>query len=505
MRGASLPTLFFLFLCVCGVNPLAAHPVPKDNHDRIIEVTLTPTAAVVKYHLELDESRAELDLTRLDVPKQEFARITTRTAFHQAFINHIAPILLNNLDARLDGEPLAFVSQGGKRDEMVTDHLRCDFTFVASWQAAPGRPHTFAFREGNYEQEDFDRIQLTLTAGPGVTLQTVTAPDKALRERPPLEHKPGDAERLRKASATFLITSAADSTSTDTLTPPPATTTPAGEEEREHPQKLLDLLLDTRRGLVVLLLLAAGFGAVHALTPGHGKTLVAAYLVGERGTVWHALLLGVVTTLTHTGAVFVLAAVFLVSPSAANLIYYVQGLVGGLFIAGLGLWLLVTRLSGRADHFHLGGHHHHHHHYDHDHDHYHDHAHADHNHDAIVPDGTSVRGWHLLLLGMRGGLVPCWDAIVLLCLAITAQQLRLAIPLLLAFSAGLAGVLVALGVSVVWARNWAVARWGSGPRMRRIGRLLPLVSAAVITALGLWLCYDSLHPETPSPTHSARP
>ncbi|MBL8794770.1 MAG: nickel transporter, partial [Planctomycetia bacterium] len=72
---------------------------------------------------------------------------------------------------------------------------------------------------------------------------------------------------------------------------------------------LLDLLLDPARNFWVLLYLAAILGAGHALTPGHGKTLVAAYLVGERGTVWHAVLLGVVTTLTHTSTVLLLALV----------------------------------------------------------------------------------------------------------------------------------------------------------------------------------------------------
>ncbi|MGH7170152.1 MAG: hypothetical protein ACRELF_01350, partial [Gemmataceae bacterium] len=183
----------------------------------------------------------------------------------------------------------------------------------------------------------------------------------------------------------------------------PAVRQTADLTAEEHPQKLLHLL-DTRRGLVVLLLLAAGFGAVHALTPGHGKTLVAAYLVGEHGTVWHALLLGLMTTLTHTGAVFVLAIVFLISPSAANVIYYVQGLVGGLLIAALGLWLLLQRLFGRADHFHFGGHSHHHH----SHDHAHEHAHP-------PSDGASVRWWHLVLLGCaadwcRAGMRSCYCA-----------------------------------------------------------------------------------------------
>ncbi len=479
MRDLSRLLLWFfssLCLCVSVVHSVFAHPVPKQNHDRVIEVHLTPNAVIVKYQLEIDEYRAVQDLD-----KEELAHIDSPRTIPRVFLEHAAPILRNNLIARLDGEELPF-SGGGEIDSTVTDHLRCNFTFTAHWKPAADRPHTFVFREANYDQEDFDRIELTLTAEAGVRLQEVTAPDRTLWERPPLERKPGDDERLRKLSATFVLSDIASSIRDDqAATRRETPSTPQGESA-EHPQKLLHLLLDTRRGLVVLLLLAAGFGAVHALTPGHGKTLVAAYLVGEHGTVWHALLLGLMTTLTHTGAVFVLAVVFLVSPAAARSIYYIQGLLGGLLIAGLGLWLLLQRLFGRPDHFHLGGHSHHHHH------------HHDHEHMHVPGDGASVRSWHLLLLGMRGGLVPCWDAILLLGLAISAQRLWLGVPLLLAFSAGLAGVLVALGVTVVWARNWAVARWGGGERMRKAVHALPLVSAAVITALGVWLCYDSLHP-----------
>ncbi len=479
-------SLWFIFLCALGVlrgEFLFAHPVPKQNHDRVIEVRLTPEAVIVKYQLEIDEYRAVQDLG-----KEELARIDSPRAIPRVFLEYAAPILRNNLIAQLDGKELSFRG-GGEIDTSVTDHLRCNFTFTAAWKPSPHRPHRFAFREANYDQEDFDRIQLTLTAGAGVTLRETTAPEPALWDRPALERKPGDAERLCTLSATFVL---GDSPSTDQPAPTVHQETSPSANGEEYPQKLLHLLLDTERGLVVLLLLAAGFGAVHALTPGHGKTLVAAYLVGERGTVWHALILGLMTTLTHTGAVFVLAVVFLISPPAAGLIYYVQGLLGGLLITLLGLWLLFQRLFGRPDHIHLGGHSHHHH--DHDHDHIH-----------VSGEGGAVQWWHLLLLGMRGGLVPCWDAILLLCLAISAGRLSLGVPLLLAFSAGLAGVLVALGISVVGARNWAVARWGGGERLGKLFRVLPLVSAAVITALGLWLCYDSLHAETPPAAHAARP
>src|SRR5262249_5176025 len=152
----------------------------------------------------------------------------------------------------------------------------------------------------------------------------------------------------------------------------------------------------------------------HALTPGHGKTLVAAYLVGERGTIWHAVLLGVVTTLTHTSSVLVLAGVLWIwKPDRAA---GQTGLGGGLglAVACLGFWLLLRRLPGQADHVHLPGQGHHHHHDGH---HHHHHGPADHTHEEhgnVVPlgaDGRSVSWWGLIVLGMTGGLIPCWDAI----------------------------------------------------------------------------------------------
>src|SRR5262249_25035939 len=91
--------------------------------------------------------------------------------------------------------------------------------------------------------------------------------------------------------------------------PPDETKVPEPGAGSAGSPELLDLVLAKEIALFLGMLCAAGFGAAHALTPGHGKTPVAAYLVGERGTVWHALLLGLVTTLTHTGAVLILAVV----------------------------------------------------------------------------------------------------------------------------------------------------------------------------------------------------
>jgi ABC-type nickel/cobalt efflux system permease component RcnA len=108
-------------------------------------------------------------------------------------------------------------------------------------------------------------------------------------------------------------------------------------------------------------------------------------------------------------------------------------------------------------------------------------------HPADVPPGW----WGLVVLGVSGGIVPCWDAIAMLGFAISAQRLWLGLPLLLAFSAGLAAVLIGLGIAVVHARNVASARW-DGARLRRLAAALPLLSAVLITVMGLWLCFDSL-------------
>ncbi|MGE3809781.1 MAG: hypothetical protein AB7K24_34385, partial [Gemmataceae bacterium] len=259
-----------------------------------------------------------------------------------------------------------------------------------------------------------------------------------------------------------------------------------------------DLLLDTQRGFVVLLLIAAFLGGVHALTPGHGKTLVAAYLVGERGTIWHAMLLGVVTTITHTGGVILLALALKYVFHDVNPASMQSGLelVCGLLITGLGFWLLMCRLAGKADHIHIGGGHHHHHHHGHDHDHEHqdghDHAHADHYHDEhghthpLPSEPVGLRS--LVLLGITGGIIPCWDAIVMLLFAISAQKLWLAVPLLLAFSAGLAGVLIAIGIGVVMFKGYAGAKMSHS----RAYRALPVVSAILVMILGLILCSSSV-------------
>ena len=328
-------------------------------------------------------------------------------------------------------------------------------------------------------------MDLSLTADGQVRLLRQSAPDEAVKKRAVIAQRPGDYDQLREASATFEVPA-----ETATATQPPSSVpTPAEPATGAASPGLLRLLLDSQHGFWVLLALAAFFGAAHALTPGHGKTLVAAYLVGEHGTVWHACLLGLVTTLTHTGVVLALAAGLRLLFPRCRARRCAAGPRPGRRLAGGRPGLLaavappgrpIRPCPSAAAH----GHTHHHGHGAADH--YHD----EHGHVHVLPAGKQrLGGWGLVVLGVSGGIVPCWDAIVMLGFAISAQRLWLALPLLLAFSAGLAGVLVLIGIGVVYAKGFASNRWGES----RLVRALPVVSALCVTVLGLWLCYESLH------------
>jgi nickel/cobalt exporter len=243
---------------------------------------------------------------------------------------------------------------------------------------------------------------------------------------------------------------------------------------------------------VTAMALAFFLGAVHALTPGHGKAIVAAYLVGSRGRVIDAVSLGGIVTFTHTFTVFVLglATLFASQHVALDRIYPWLSLASGLLVAGIGGWLLWTRLRGGGHGHHH--HHHEHHHHDHEHEHVHDHHHThdDHSHDHHHDHHDHHHDHHdhgkggLLSLGISGGLVPCPEAMVVLMLSITLRKLAFGLALLVSFSLGLASVLIAIGVAMVLAGPALKKFTGSESRLLKA---LPVGSAVVVTILGIGL------------------
>jgi ABC-type nickel/cobalt efflux system permease component RcnA len=247
--------------------------------------------------------------------------------------------------------------------------------------------------------------------------------------------------------------------------------------------------------VITLIAVFVLMGALHAVQPGHGKTLVAAYLVATKGTPRDALALAGIVTFTHTISVFALGLATL----AASRIFLpshvipVMGVLSGLLVAGMGLSMLRGALRRRSS-VENDAHHHHHHH---DHAHLSEEEHARlHLEEALAAQRRGVDRRGLIALGVSGGLAPCPDALAILLLAIGINQAGFGMLAIAAFSLGLASVLVAFGLAIALAgpfwtrtRRAAAERTGSGRRLHvAFGRFVavsPMVSAVVVLLLGL--------------------
>jgi nickel/cobalt exporter len=216
--------------------------------------------------------------------------------------------------------------------------------------------------------------------------------------------------------------------------------------------------------LVILASLAAAFfwGMAHALSPGHGKTIVAAFLVGQRGTPWHAAALGLIVTATHTVGVFALGLVTLALSQfiVPEQLYPWLNLVSGVLVVGIGAAVFRSRFRHRRPHEH--GHRHHH---------------------QTAPSRAS-----LLTVGISGGLLPCPSALVVLLAAISLHRIAFGMVLIVAFSAGLALSITGIGLVAVFAKQVFKRASFEG----RLIRLLPAASALVILAAGLTMTVRAL-------------
>jgi ABC-type nickel/cobalt efflux system permease component RcnA len=224
--------------------------------------------------------------------------------------------------------------------------------------------------------------------------------------------------------------------------------------------------------VLVSLAIALFWGAAHAFSPGHGKSIVAAYLVGSRGTARHAALLGLTVTVTHTIGVFALGLVTL-SLSAFVLpeqLFPWLNLASALLVVSVGVTVLRWRLrEWRAARAHAHAHAH-----GDAHDHHHHHAH-DHSHDPTLSKRS------LLGVGISGGIIPCPTALVVLLAAISLHRVGYGLLLIVAFSVGLAAAMTGIGLLAVTAKRVFNRVDFNGGLLR----LLPAVSAIVVLGLGI--------------------
>ena len=243
---------------------------------------------------------------------------------------------------------------------------------------------------------------------------------------------------------------------------------------------------------VVSVLASLAFGVLHALAPGHGKTVMAAYLVGQRGTRRQALQLGAVVTFTHTASVLLLGALLALGTLAApeRAVPFTE-VLSGLLLVGLGIYLLVLAVrkvrASAAGHSHDHAHDH-----EHGHDHGHDHDPHEHSHGGVthshapLPDGPL--GWKALAgMGVAGGLVPSPSALIVLLGATALGRAWFGVVLVVVYGLGMAVTLTAAGLLLLRAQAVLDRRgWRLG-RGRNLGRLLPVATAGVVVLVGVGL------------------
>lgn len=259
--------------------------------------------------------------------------------------------------------------------------------------------------------------------------------------------------------------------------------------------------------MLVSILAAAFFGGVHAASPGHGKTLMAAYIVGTRGTFRHAAALAMSVTVSHTLGVLILG---IVTVSLANVLLPEQlypwlTVASGVIVLAIGLGLAARAIqgvrTGSGHHHEHAGHdpHPHEHRTEHEHGSTHSHAHEDHHHHGEGhAEGHGHRHdlpltWrNLFALGLAGGMVPSASALVVLLAAIALGRLGFGLILIVAFGLGMAVVLVSTGVLLVYARRLLerLIPAGGSPLQRRITRAVPVLSALAMTLVGAVVAYQ---------------
>ncbi len=441
------PLVTLLALAALALPTTAlAHPLGNFTVNRYSEIALSGDRIYVRYALDLAE-----------IPTYQEGASVRAPGFAGAVAEGLVleldgrRVVLTPLEHRVQTRPGA----GG------LETLRFDAVFAAPAGAA-GKE--LGYRDLNFERRLGWREVVVVPSGGAEVLSAdvpSTSASDALRSYPAdLLRSPLD---VRSAQVEYEPGAGPG-------TPPPLTDAEAGEAPAGGFESLI-ARGDLGVGVILASLLVAMFwGAAHALTPGHGKAIVAGYLVGSRGKPRHAVLLGLIVTATHTAGVFALGLVTLLLSRfiVPEQLYPWLTLASGILVVCVGAVVLAGRVRrARAND------HHHHHHHPHDHSHSHDHGFG--------------RGG-LLGVGVAAGLLPCPSALVVLLSAIALHRVGFGLALIVAFSIGLAATITTIGLVAVLARR----AFGRLPLDGRLVRALPAASALLILAVGVGITVNAL-------------
>ena len=441
LRKAAVVLVGVVALVLATTGTASAHPLGNFTVNHYAGLELAGDRVYVRYVLDL-------------------AEIPTFQLGDEVRAHRFAATVARKLELRLDGTRVPLVPVAHRvlaRDGAGgLETLRFDAVF-----SAPATGGSLSFVDRVLASRIGWR-EITVSARDGARVVRSSAPSESRSKE--LRAYPADllSSPLSVRSAVVQFEPGTGSAAAPSLDPSPAT--PHRGPSFEALIERGELSLAT---VLLSLLVAAFWGAAHALTPGHGKALVAGYLVGTRGRPRHALALGATVTVTHTAGVFALGLVTLLLSRffVPEQLYAWLTLASGLLVVAVGLAVLRQRLRARP-----GDHHQHHHHHDHD-----DRRHHHHDHDEPL----TSRG--ILGVGIAAGLLPCPSALVVLLSAIALHRVGFGLALIAAFSFGLAATITAIGLLAVLARRAFSRVRLDGP----VVRALPAVSAAVIVLVGV--------------------
>jgi nickel/cobalt exporter len=506
MRHDSLLLLPLVFV----LAPVAslAHPMGNFSVNHYTKIGVSPRSIEIGYLVDMAEIPTFQEMRRFDITSQ------ADDAGASGYLDRQARLLKAGLSLERDGQSLQL--------ETVSRHLefadgagglptmKLAFVFRGKLDAAAGA-HRLSYLDNNFPgRAGWKEI---VVAANGVTILDSSAPatdrsheltaysSDALNSPPQqlsalVGYRCSLSEPVRSASApkppkhnrpaVVPIGSNLNAPSA-----PHAAAQSVTVRSGNTPRSRFTELISTQGNLSLWLLfssalIAAGLGALHALEPGHGKTVVAAYLVGSRGTASHAVLLGIVVTAAHTAGVYLLGVLTLYASRyiVPEQLYPWLGAISGLSVAGLGVFTFIKRWTGEAGE--------------------HSHAPGDRHshwflsmfrpaplvapaHSAVAKRSVSLR--ELFMLGVTGGIVPCPAALVVLLSAFSLHRIGFGLFLIAAFSFGLAAVLVVVGLTMVYAKRAVSSRVRGG---NAAIRYLPILSSAFMVMLGVGITLSAM-------------
>ncbi len=490
------PLLLAGALLIAGLYPqmAASHPLGNFTVNHFSQLKIENGHVLVAYVIDMAEIPAFGELRAADIDGNG----TVSNTELNAYLGRVAASYADGLVLTVDGKREALRVQSGKISVPPgaggLRTLRLEYGLVgASRDADPGVAHRLRYEDTN-QQDRIGWREIVVSLGPDVTVFDSSAFSNSVTDE--LRLYPADmlASPLNERVANFSWIIGPAPSGAVLLTTRTGRPTVAA---RDRFAELITVRKLTPGLALFGLLIAMLLGAMHALSPGHGKTVVGAYLVGSRGTPRHAAFLGLTVTITHTAGVFALGLVTLFASRyiLPERLFPILSLASGALVAIIGFSLFARRLSAafrggheRADHDHS-----------HDHgddahsvaEHVHSHGGRSHSHVPLNANGEAITWRGLLGLGISGGLLPCPSALVVLLSAVALHRVGYGLVLVFAFSIGLAATLTGIGLAFVYAGRW-LGRFGSLPKTESLGRALPVLSAFVVGCLGAGICYEAV-------------